>query len=383
MITDAATSGRPLRRLCRCGRFALAAFLLLTLILTACGGRAEPATDPLPPSAQQGKTAPSGQAGPSGKAQASGQSAPAGKSAPAGQPSAKRAGDTAQKSAGGIARQMLTRAGRNPAAAQPEPGFVLAVPDSVGDGEAFAVAFGAQGAKGMTLHWRGSDLHVRSDSAANGPMRALLPVPLDEKAKKLPLTLTVHWQNGRNERFQADLPVHKRKYPVQRLKVDQKYVSPPPGVQDKIKRDRAELRAAVSKITPNRYWNLPLERPVPGEVTSLYGMRRVFNGQPKSPHKGVDFDARQGDPIAALEDGVVVLVSEHYYGGNTVLVDHGLGVLSAYLHLSAFDVTVGQKVRRGQIVGRIGSTGRVTGPHLHLSLYVLGQSINAAPCLGM
>jgi murein DD-endopeptidase MepM/ murein hydrolase activator NlpD len=97
----------------------------------------------------------------------------------------------------------------------------------------------------------------------------------------------------------------------------------------------------------------------------------------------VDFDAVEGDPVAAVEDGVVVLASEHYYGGNTVVVDHGLGVFSAYLHLSAFSVSPGQKVTRGETVGRIGSTGRVTGPHLHLSLYVLGESVNAAPCIAM
>jgi murein DD-endopeptidase MepM/ murein hydrolase activator NlpD len=152
-------------------------------------------------------------------------------------------------------------------------------------------------------------------------------------------------------------------------------------MEEKIKRDRMEMRAAVGAVTGRQYWSLPMLRPVPGEVTSLYGLRRVFNGQSRNPHKGLDLDAKQGDPVYAADDGVVVLVSDHYYGGNTVVVDHGLGVLTAYLHLSDFNVNVGQQVKRGDAVGFIGSTGRVTGPHLHLSLYVMGESINPLPLL--
>lgn len=279
--------------------------------------------------------------------------------------------------------RMLQSAGRDASAQQPENGFTLNVPDSVGDGEAFLVEFGAEGAKKVQISWRDKNLSLEGCSGPDKLCRALLPVPLDEKAKHLPLSMTVAWENGKSEKFYADLPVKKRKYPVQSLKVASKFVSPPPEMQDKIKRDRAELSAAISKFTSTRYWNPPFLRPVPGEVTSLYGLRRVFNGQPKSPHKGVDFDAKQGDPILAVEDGIVVLVSEHYYSGNIVIVDHGLGVFSSYIHMSGFNVQKGQKVSRGDVVGYIGSTGRVTGPHLHLSLFVLGVSVNAAACIAM
>ena len=97
----------------------------------------------------------------------------------------------------------------------------------------------------------------------------------------------------------------------------------------------------------------------------------------------MDFDAKEGDPVAALDRGVVVLVANHYYSGNIVVVDHGLGVYSLYLHLSAFNVAEGQRVERGQTVGLIGSTGRVTGPHLHLSFAVLGDMVNGAACIDM
>ena len=280
--------------------------------------------------------------------------------------------------------QLLRSAGRDTdPASQPETGFMLAVPGSVGDGEAFPVQFGASGAQKVDFLWRGKTVSISSPNPGAGTFQAMLAVALDEKSKSLPLGMTVHWADGKTETFKADLPVKKRKYPVQRLKVNPKYVSPPPEMAEKIKRDRAEMRAAVGKVSPRQYWTLPMLRPVPGEVTSLYGLRREFNGVPKAPHKGVDFDAKEGDPILSAEDGVVVLVSEHYYGGNTVVVDHGLGVLTAYLHMSAFNVSVGQQVKRGDTLGLIGSTGRVTGPHLHLSLYVLGESVNAATCLDM
>lgn len=374
----------------------LAVLLSLALALSACGGKKELGTAPAPvatpavapdASARQSGELSGQQPGPLAEAPAvAADEADARLTAPTQTgDSAPAKADAAPKTAPAVkatpVRQMLQSAGRDPDAVQPEPGFLLDVPDAAGDGEPFAVSFTASGAESVTLSWRGKTLSVAGRPEAPGVFTALLAVPLDEKSKSFPLTMSVAWTGGAKETFTADLPVKKRQYPVQRLKVDSKYVTPPADVQDKIKRDRAEMRAAVGKVTPHRYWTLPMQRPVPGEVTSLYGMRRVFNGKPKNPHKGVDYDAKQGDPIASMEDGVVVLVSEHYYGGNTVVVDHGLGVMSAYLHLSGFNVAEGQSVKRGETIGFIGSTGRVTGPHLHLSLYVMGESVNAATCL--
>lgn len=382
-----AAPAAPLR-----GVAALLAAFLVSLLCSACAAKQE--TPVAPPGAQPvAVAAPVTDETPVAVETVPGESAPAartyGAAARTYGAAERTDGATARKSEVPAARtvspasQMLASAGRDAGDTQPEAGFMLRVPETIGDGEAFLVAFDAVGARDITLTWRGKTVRAERDAASPGPLQALLPVALDEKTKTLPLTMTVRWEDGRTERFSADMPVKKRKYPVQSLKVDQKFVTPPPEMADKIKRDRAEMRAAVTKVSPRRYWNLPLLRPVPGEVTSLYGLRRVFNGQSKSPHKGVDFDAATGDPIAAVEDGVVVLVSEQYYGGNTVVVDHGLGVFSAYLHLSAFSVSVGQTINRGETIGLIGSTGRVTGPHLHLSLYVLGESVNAAASIAM
>ncbi|MDR2668952.1 MAG: M23 family metallopeptidase [Desulfovibrio sp.] len=276
-------------------------------------------------------------------------------------------------SGAGTLQAAAHREGRRP--------FTLDIPKSVGDGEAFAVRFGAAGAQTLDLELDGKKLHIGAPSPVSGFFEALLPVSLDTGKKRLRLTLTVQWKGGEKEVLTRAVSVKKRAYPVQKLTVDGKFVSPPPEAAEKIRRDRAEMRAVVTTTSPVQYWRLPFARPVPGEVTSLYGSRRVFNGIPKNPHKGVDFDAVMGEPVAAVDAGEVVLVSEHYYGGNTVVVDHGLGVLSAYLHLTGFNVRKGQRVARGDIIGFAGDTGRVTGPHLHLSLYVLGESVNAEPCL--
>ncbi|MDR1946202.1 MAG: M23 family metallopeptidase [Desulfovibrio sp.] len=281
-------------------------------------------------------------------------------------------------------RSALAEAGNKAGAGRQEAQsgrFMLDIPKSAGDGEAFALRFGAENAQALDLDFNGGKLHLETPSKNSGLFEALLPVPLGTKKKSLILTLTVHWKGGTKEVLTRAVPLKKRSYPVQKLTVERKFVIPPPEATEKIRRDRAEMRAAVTATSPVQYWRLPLALPLPGEVTSVYGARRVFNGIPKNPHKGVDFDALDGDPVSAVDAGTVVLVSEHYYGGNTLVVDHGLGVMSAYLHLSGFNVKKGQKVARGDTVGFAGATGRVTGPHLHLSFYVLGESVNALPLL--
>ena len=350
----------------------LAALLLTALIGAGCAAGPKPQADA--PARPQSAAKPSVAASP-----------PAGPQTPqpAAPPARPSAASVKAPAAGQSAVQrMLAGAGRNAAHEQPELGFVLHVPDRVWAGEPFPVSFGASGLQKLDIAWNGKRLSLTPDRDG-AACQALLAVSLTEKAGTLPLAMRAQWADGRVEEFAADLPVGKRDYPVQSLKVEQKYVTPPPEVQERIKREQAELRAVIAKISPTRYWSLPMLRPVPGEVTSLYGLRRVFNGQERNPHKGVDFDAKEGDPVAALDRGVVVMVAEHYYSGNIAVVDHGLGVYSLYLHLSAFNVAVGQRVERGQTVGLIGSTGRVTGPHLHLSFAVLGDMVNGAACIAM
>ena len=138
---------------------------------------------------------------------------------------------------------------------------------------------------------------------------------------------------------------------------------------------------ALAIYSSRRSWTAPFVRPVEGGISSQYGLRRVFNGQPRGFHKGLDLRSPEGTPIKACADGVVTLADNLYFSGNAVYLDHGLGVVTAYLHMSKILVRPGESVRRGQVVGLVGATGRVTGPHLHLSLFAQGQSVDILPLL--
>ncbi len=116
-------------------------------------------------------------------------------------------------------------------------------------------------------------------------------------------------------------------------------------------------------------------------VTSVFGQRRLFNHQLRSRHTGYDIDGRPGDPIYAANSGRVVLARNFFFNGNAVYIDHGLGLYTAYMHLSSFAVSEGEWVERGDLIGRVGATGRVTGPHLHWGLYLQGTALDPSSLL--
>jgi murein DD-endopeptidase MepM/ murein hydrolase activator NlpD len=153
-------------------------------------------------------------------------------------------------------------------------------------------------------------------------------------------------------------------FPTSELKVEGKYVEPSKAQQARIERDNAKLGKVYARRTeeaPPGSWL----RPVPGEPTGVFGSRRVFNGQKRKPHAGLDLRAATGTPVQSSGGGVVALAEDLYFSGNTVIVDHGGGMFLLYAHLSRIDVTPGERVEAGTQVGLSGATGRVTGPHLH------------------
>jgi murein DD-endopeptidase MepM/ murein hydrolase activator NlpD len=157
-------------------------------------------------------------------------------------------------------------------------------------------------------------------------------------------------------------------YPVERLTVAPTFgKEPDSALAARIRQesDRANVVAVGSHDTP-RLWTQPFRRPRPSRITSGFGRGREFNGTVTSRHMGTDFAGATGAPVRAANRGVVRIVGRFYYGGNVVYVDHGAGLTSAYLHLSRQLVAEGDTVERGQVIGRVGATGRVTGPHLHL-----------------
>jgi murein DD-endopeptidase MepM/ murein hydrolase activator NlpD len=161
------------------------------------------------------------------------------------------------------------------------------------------------------------------------------------------------------------LTVLPRRFPVRTLKVDPALVNPPPEMGERIAREAAELEQLWRQSSAERLWRGPFVPPVPNIVGSQFGARSIFNGQARSPHSGADFPSPTGAPVAAPNAGRVVLARDLYFSGNTVILDHGLGLFSLLAHLSVIEVHEGGSVATGEEIGKVGATGRVTGPHLH------------------
>jgi murein DD-endopeptidase MepM/ murein hydrolase activator NlpD len=225
--------------------------------------------------------------------------------------------------------------------------------------------------RNMVVRWQDAAFSVAraADRGGYGGL-ALVPMPLDA-ARPINLRATAG-----NISAEATIRPRKVAWPRQEIQVESRYVAPPPEVQKRIEDEQRKVRARLERISPERWWDMPCVRPVPGEVSSRFGGQRVFNGQPRSRHRGADMRAPAGQPVLAMAGGRVAIAEEQYFSGNVVFVDHGLGFFSMYAHLSAFSVAEGDAVQAGQEIGRIGATGRVTGPHLHWSVNILGKAVD-------
>jgi murein DD-endopeptidase MepM/ murein hydrolase activator NlpD len=165
-------------------------------------------------------------------------------------------------------------------------------------------------------------------------------------------------------------------FPSRRISVASRFAEPPAAVRERIEREAERLTAIFAASSPARLWTQPFGRPVRGRSTSAFGRRSIVNGRPQDPHRGADFRAPLGTTVRSPNDGAVVLAEELYFAGRTVIVDHGLGLYSLLAHLSVIRVREGERVRRGDILGRSGMTGRVTGPHLHWAVRLGEASVD-------
>jgi len=216
----------------------------------------------------------------------------------------------------------------------------------------------------VTGQLEGEPLHF--ETGGGGVFHALAGIPV-YATDSIRLALTVQTVAGVSRSIIGYVPVAQGQFSVARLSVDPRFVDPPDSaLAARIAREQAQARRVQihSHNTP-RVWSGQFILPRDARVTSGFGQRREYNGQLRSRHMGLDLDGQAGEPVRAANRGVVALVGEFYYAGNLIYLDHGRGVLTAYLHLSEILVAVGDTVEQGQVIGRVGMTGRVTGPHLH------------------
>jgi biotin carboxyl carrier protein len=172
--------------------------------------------------------------------------------------------------------------------------------------------------------------------------------------------------------------VKAKSYSVQQLKVAPSQVNLSPENEARVANEQKKMRAALDSVSPVAPATMRLEQPVPGRRSSSFGLRRVFNGESRNPHSGMDIAAPTGTPVKAPLAGRVVDVGAYFLNGNNVVVDHGQGLLTMYCHLSKIRVEIGQELKRGEVLGDVGATGRVTGPHLHWAVSLNGAMVDPA-----
>jgi murein DD-endopeptidase MepM/ murein hydrolase activator NlpD len=203
---------------------------------------------------------------------------------------------------------------------------------------------------------------------------AIVGVNLDAEPGELSLDVQ---QPGADPRKLA-FTIAPKAYRTQQLKVPPGQVNLSPEDEARVARETEKVHTAITGFTPDAPTTLRLQQPVPGPRSSSFGLRRVFNGESRKPHSGMDIAAPTGTPIKAPLAGRVVDVGSYFFNGNNVIVDHGQGLMTMYCHLSKIGVSVGQDVKRGEVLGEVGATGRVTGPHLHWGVILNGNSVDPA-----
>lgn len=181
----------------------------------------------------------------------------------------------------------------------------------------------------------------------------------------------------------AKIRVHKGKFATEKLTVEKKFVEPDAEQVKRANEERDRLRAIFASATPEKLWGGKFRIPLDGvEKGSNFGKRRILNGVPGSPHGGTDFSAVTGTPVHAAQRGNVALAEELFFSGNTVVIDHGLGLYTFYGHLSEIGVKAGDEVEAGAVIGKVGATGRATGAHLHWGLTVQRARVNPVEIVG-
>ncbi|WP_456433812.1 M23 family metallopeptidase [Thermosulfuriphilus sp.] len=244
--------------------------------------------------------------------------------------------------------------------------LALDLPKEVGPGDVFLLSVAGQAEKACLLGYC-FPLARLSDRSVG-----FIGIPYG--ASEGETSLEICFTSGSKKR--VSLKIRARLFPEEHLKLPQKMVTFDLETLDRIKKERVLLRQVLEPVSRDYFYLGPFVPPVDGRISSPFGLKRILNGQPRSPHMGVDFAARQGSPVVAFGTGKVVLVRDFYLSGLTVVIDHGLGLYSIYCHLDKALVTAGETVTVGQRIGLVGKSGRATGPHLHFGVSLVGIRVD-------
>jgi murein DD-endopeptidase MepM/ murein hydrolase activator NlpD len=237
------------------------------------------------------------------------------------------------------------------------------------------------GLAAATIEWNG---RTAAFAHAGSQWLALVGVDLEAEPGTHDLKINVRFADARTEVRTEEVEVAAGTFPTTQLEVEPRYVELSVEDAARAAREDRTIAAIYATTTPERLWRGPFAVPLEGvDGGRNFGHRRVFNGEPRAPHSGTDLEAETGTPVRAANRGRVVLCQNLFFSGNAVFLDHGMGVYSVYLHLSRIQVNEGDVVERGAVVGLAGATGRVTGPHLHWGVRVLGARVDPFTLLSL
>jgi hypothetical protein len=203
----------------------------------------------------------------------------------------------------------------------------------------------------------------------------LLGIDMQDKPGMHELIVEVR-ERGATRRLSYNVLVIKESYPVQHLTLPSEQVDLDDENLIRVKAEQEQVQTVLQGMSRERLWDGPFLEPVQGEVAGAFGRTRIINGQTRSPHNGEDITAPPGTPVVAMNDGIARLTVDHFFSGKGVFLDHGFGLYSMYFHLAEVLVQDGTMVKRGQPIGKVGATGRATGPHLHLGVRLNGARVN-------
>jgi hypothetical protein len=240
--------------------------------------------------------------------------------------------------------------------------------------------FGAPGTDNVAIDWKGRRFPMKA--AGEGRFEGLVGVDLMDPPGDVAIAFLVSGEAAAC-RVEDVLTVRKRRFAVQRLSLPAGMAEFDPPTVARILEEAGRLNETLSAAPGAPAWEFPLVPPVADFRPSGFGSRRIINGEPRSPHAGVDISAPEGTPVVSIADGSVAFAGEQFLGGKSVVVDHGGGLFSIYYHLSEFPVAGGQRVSRGERIGSVGASGRAVGPHLHFGIRAAGGRVDPELLLGL